>query len=1137
MPQVVAAVAAFAGSTALAAGASAATAMVVANTVGWLMTYVVPTFLVSTISRAIQKRPTLPSLKALGMEVNVRDAAAPRSIIYGQRRVSGVLYPVGTSGTNNEYLHLLVLIAGHEVEDLGAVYFNDEEVPLDGSGNATGKYAGYARVKKHLGTYNQTVDTDLQTDLGSGTWSNNHKLAGIAYLYIRLKQSPDLFAGIPEFYCLVKGRKVFDPRDGTQVAGTYSTWKWSSNAALCLADWVRGVPTLNGSGTLVRNYGVGASDAEMDYTSLTTAANICDETVALSTSLTKTCDVASGNRHIGCANVSGIVPGLKVAGTGIPTGTTVVSVDESGTFFTVDRDPTATNNGVTLTIGASESRYQAHGTLASSVRAGDGIDALKSAMAGDCVYVGGQWLILAGAYRTPTVTLTESDLRASLTGVRLKPTRREIVNVVKGVFVSPANAWQPSDFPPVRNATYKTQDGGEDLPADIELPFTTSSSCAQRLAKIMLERSRQGIAFTAKCKLTAMQVQVGDVVRFTNARFGWSAKPFEVLGFSFNAENDPSGAPYLGVDLTLKETASGVWDWNSGEETTIDLAPNTDLPDAFTVPTPSTPTLASGSTNAYQQADGTITPRLKVSWTAPADINVTNGGFVRIEYKPTAGATWFEWATVRGDVVEDYILDIRVGVSFDVRLRFINSLGVRSAYSSTATHTVTGDTAALSAPTGLVAVTGTGKSVSLDWDDVTDTRLGEYAVYRHTSNVPASATKVAEVRASRFVDVDVTIGTAYWYWVTAITRSEVESPKSSGVSATPGVIGSSAVDSTAPDTPSAPTYVSETTYLAGDGSTFARITIAAPALPTGAVALNILYRRSGASDWIIGNQVTAAGNVSIDDLTPGVAYEFAARGISFSGALSVISSTLSRTAPNNSTAPAAPSSATISTDGVKPKYLPGTQVFLFGTRVGWAKNTESDLSHYEVKATTTDSDGATDYSWTAYDGANFFVTTRDTECFLYSASAGAGYVRVRAVNRSGVASSWTRIGNANSAASIGTGTVAKYNTSDVTVTGLKTGGGTSTRQVNVVFTDSVVVTLTGGALTESFNVSLSNRGFSAKPDSGLAQCSNDANIVAAYDYDAAGNSSTNAVVRITTLDGGNLPSGLHRFHVRFEDYT
>ena len=115
--------------------------------------------------------------------------------------------------------------------------------------------------------------------------------------------------------------------------------------------------------------------------------------------------------------------------------------------------------------------------------------------------------------------------------------------------------------------------------------------------------------------------------------------------------------------------------------------------------------------------------------------------------------------------------------------------------------------------------------------------------------------------------------------------------------------------------------------------------------------------------------------------------------------------------------------------------------------------------------------------------------------------------------------------------------MSSQNSTNVNVTGITTGGGSASRQINVVYSDTVVVNLTGGALTETFNVSLTNRGFSAKPDLGWAQCSNDANIVAAYDYDAAGNSSSNAVVRITTLDGTNLPSGLHRFSVEFTEYT
>jgi hypothetical protein len=39
-----------------------------------------------------------------------------------------------------------------------------------------------------------------------------------------------------------------------------------------------------------------------------------------------------------------------------------------------------------------------------------------------------------------------------------------------------------------------------------------------------------------------------------------------------------NGVPRLSIDLVLRETASGVFDWSSGEETAIDLAPNTMLP-------------------------------------------------------------------------------------------------------------------------------------------------------------------------------------------------------------------------------------------------------------------------------------------------------------------------------------------------------------------------------------------------------------------------------------------------------------------------------------------------------------------------------------------------------------------------------
>jgi hypothetical protein len=638
--------------------------------------------IVSAVSRALTRRKGVGSLIAQATEVNVRNPAATREIVYGYVRKSGVFYPVGTSGPNNEYLHVLLLVAGHEVQELGEVYFNDEPVLLDGSGDATDRYAGFVRIKKHLGAYDQTVDTDLQTDLGSGYWSNDHRLRGIAYLYLRLKVSQELFAGgIPEIYVMVKGRKVYDWRDGGQSPTDATTWEWSDNAALCRADWIRGVPTRNSAGTIVRNFGLGAADDEINADAVEEAANECEEAVSIADTFTRSCGVTSGNKHIGmttqaAAQLDGIYVGQKVTGTGIPSGSRVLFTHPQGPdyFFTIDQDPTVSTDPVTLTFGDAEPRYTCNGVIATSVRAGDGIEIMKTADAGDAVWVGGEWIIRSGAYRTPTVTLTDSDLRAPLSGVRLKPSRRDIFNQVRGIFIGSHNNWQPADFPKVSNSTYKTQDGGEDLPADIELPFTNTPAAAQRLAKIIIERSRQGITYTARCKLTALQNQCTDVVQVTNARFGWTAKPFEVVGFSFVVEDDANGNPYLGVDLALKETASGVWDWASGEETSVDLAPNTELRNPFDVEPPTSLSVTSSSSTADYQADGSVIPRLRVEWTAPADANVTNGGTIRVEYKENGTSDWLPWSTPTGDQVLEFITVVLIGVAYDVRIRAENTM-------------------------------------------------------------------------------------------------------------------------------------------------------------------------------------------------------------------------------------------------------------------------------------------------------------------------------------------------------------------------------------------------------------------------------------------------------------------------------
>jgi len=198
-----------------------------------------------------------------GTPVSVRQAAAPWQIVYGERRCGGIYTFIHVSA-DNQYLHLILTLAGHECNAIGDVYFDDEVVPLDGSGNATGKYAGFVRIKKSLGGEGASQPfPDLATEC-SDKWTANHLQRGHTKLYVRLLHNRDLFArGTPNITCIVQGKTLWDPRSSTTV--------FSRNPALAVADYLTNT-----------TFGFGAVYAEeIDEASLIAAANICDEDVNL----------------------------------------------------------------------------------------------------------------------------------------------------------------------------------------------------------------------------------------------------------------------------------------------------------------------------------------------------------------------------------------------------------------------------------------------------------------------------------------------------------------------------------------------------------------------------------------------------------------------------------------------------------------------------------------------------------------------------------------------------------------------------------------------------------------------------------------------------------------------------------------
>lgn len=622
-------------------------------------------------------------------KVMSRDPVAVRRYIYGQVPVSGPIAYMGISGAENEYLHLVVVLASHECEELGEIKFGDAVVTLSGV-DATGTYSGHVRIKKYLGIAAGERDTDLESESG-GEWTAAHLGKGIARLHIRLKHNPDLFPeGIPAITCMVKGKKVLDTRTASVA--------WTDNAALCVADFLRD-----------ELIGKGVASARIREADLNEAANVCDETVGI--------------------------------------------------------------DG-----GGSEKRYTINGT----VEAGDPDTTLLEmvdAMQGSIADPGGLWTIHAGAYRSPVLDLGQGDLLGEINVVP-RLSRADTFNGVRGTFISAINQWSAADFPPVKNDTYMGWDGGVRLWKDVAYNYTTSPAMAQRLAKIELERGRQQITVQARWALKAIKCQPGSTVRLTLPVMGWTNKEFTVVDWGpFDATGDD-----LGIELTLRETAEGVWDWANGEETATDLAPNSGLLNPRTVPTISGLTL---STSNFQQADGTITPRLRVQWSTIADASVRNGGSVEVEYKRTSDSDWLFWNDVAGRLTQEFVTDVLAGVAYDVRVRARNMYGVRGAYTMASNYTVVDDQIAPGVPSGLTAQSSPG-GISLDWNDNTDSDLAYYRVHRSTSLSFIGSQVIATILGSSFVDQRVTFGTTYYYWIVAVDRTNNASAESVDATGTPG---------------------------------------------------------------------------------------------------------------------------------------------------------------------------------------------------------------------------------------------------------------------------------------------------------------------------------------------------------------
>ena len=228
--------------------------------------------------------------------------------MYGRAMVSGPVVYNNLSGPTGQFLWYVVALGEGVNEDIEAVWFDNDPIPKAdinwtvGTGGADGTGDGAVSTVKWVGDNSTTAlnlflypghpdqVTCAVLDTAFSQIDSTHRGRNMAYLVAKLTYLPDtekVWEGGPpnDIKALVKGRAIYDPRldstviinattspvtmgSGSHRYATSSTWAWSDNPALCIADY------------LVNVMGVSASES-IDWPSIAAAADDCEVQVVI----------------------------------------------------------------------------------------------------------------------------------------------------------------------------------------------------------------------------------------------------------------------------------------------------------------------------------------------------------------------------------------------------------------------------------------------------------------------------------------------------------------------------------------------------------------------------------------------------------------------------------------------------------------------------------------------------------------------------------------------------------------------------------------------------------------------------------------------------------------------------------------
>ena len=687
---------------------------------------------VSTLVLSVVGKMTSKGIDAsagnFGSKFATRAPLAPRQIVYGQCRVGGTIVHIETTGTDNFLLHMVVALAGHEIESLETLRLNDINTTtttstISGSTVYTVTNADFTNAENdnNLGSgrlVRYSFEDGSQTAVNGfmnaqlASMGTTDKFLGVAYVYIQMVFDAEKFGGgQPAVSFKVKGKNVFDPRTGAVASSDLQR----SNPALIIRDFLTDT-----------QYGLKAKTSEINDTTnaggIASAANTCDQNVTL----------ADGS--------------------------------------------------------TTERRYTTNGFTNFSANGNGVLESVLSSMAGKMSYVNGQFTVFAGASQTPSLTITDNELLAPIS-VSTNSTSGDLYNSVKPIYVDASLDFISTDAEVFADSTMLSADtpSGESTAnyvkrMETQLPFTVTDTMAQRLGRIALKSQRQTTTLSVLVSLQFMRLQPNDWVYLTNERLSYNQKVFEVLSTNMEVIQD-GDVPVLATRLDLKEVEAAVFNFATNDYTAGQAEGSNVSTGTYAVTAPTNLALTQQS-----NIDGTTSKvDIKVAWTNNASDKVT---LTEIEYKLSTDSNFTSDFTVGKRVAVGLIPNVVVGKTYNVRIRHIDVNGVTSPYTSNVNISIAVAGTAPSTPTNLAVSSSKGQML-VQWTNPNNSDLRAVKVYLKTSNSnPTDDTDLKDtlsgepnaITTTVFGDQDnLTAGTTYYFWVRAINHSGQHSGFSSSV--------------------------------------------------------------------------------------------------------------------------------------------------------------------------------------------------------------------------------------------------------------------------------------------------------------------------------------------------------------------